>query len=1523
MFDLLVAYGVQADAFAGHSYGELVALCAAGIIDEEALWTASRIRGESMAVNGVDRGTMAAVSAPLNEIESVLEGLKDNVVLANRNHPRQGVISGSRKGIANAIAAMNDAGFSAREIPVSAAFHSSLVADAQKPFAKALEALEFTEPQTTVYSNVTAQPYEAKGQRDLLAQQITSTVDFVGLVESMVAQGIRTFVECGPKGVLSGLLKRCLKGVEGTQILSMDGKASKVDGDLQFKHLLAQLAAAGVPINVQAILNEQAPTLPRPKGSRATIELGGANYKRPETLAPKTPEIKRPPTTRPVLSAPPTAPKAAVSTAPPTAAKGTSKMNDETLNALLEATRQSLVAFQKTQEQTAEVHAQFLQAHSKANENFASLFQAHSALLHTALGQELPLPKPLALPTAPAQTREALTEALMQPTATHTSNLPLPSNERVKAAPSAELPPVMRASTLSDLIKTGGSLPTTPTPTVQPTAHTIDVGDVLLSIVADKTGYPRDLVQFPMDLESDLGIDSIKRVEILSAVQEALPGLPELDPEKAASLRTLADIRDLLIASTPGLNKASEAAAAPPIAQLLIETIAEKTGYPVDLIEVGMDLESDLGIDSIKRVEILSAIQEALPQVGELDTEVFGGLRTVQTLIDELETLHPAVGNGQGQVPSIDFLALLTDIVAERTGYPSDLVEPGMDLESDLGIDSIKRVEILSAVQDALPDLPDLDEEAYSAARTIGEIAELLSTAAGGTASASTPARPSPAPSVPVKAKTLPIRREVLVRPAPEGTGVELPDNLVLIADSSGVTKALSKTLKKHKLNHKVLSLKWDVPLLPQIPEGTQGLVFAATIGASSDTMTQRLQGAFELAKGLPELNLFASLTGLGGTFGHERFTGEALEGALPGLIKTLAQERPNTRCIAIDVDPAQVEAENILTELATHRGVFEVGLTDEPVTLQASPIAINPESQPLRPLETGDLVVVSGGARGVTAAVVSEMARRWSPSFLLLGRSPWPESDPDWATDCDDAQLKGRCIEHLKSLGQAFKPTEVQTQVDRVLREREMRNNVTALQDAGLRVAYRSVNVRDAHSVADAVTELTKEWGPVRGLVHGAGVIADKLIDEKTVEQFDFVFGTKVEGLQNLLASIDTEQLKLLAVFSSVAGRYGNRGQVDYAMANEAITHIAHQYAPSLQTKAFHWGPWAGGMVTASLKAVLEARGMQVIPLKAGADQFCDEFERGGPSVEVVIGGPDQAAGLLAGGEAAQQFPALQEGSKKHTIDGSLGFLDDHRIGGKPVLPFVMALEWMVSAAQEAYPDYHIAGVQDLAVLKGVVLDQKDKTLTLEWTPVATKNGANGALLFRLLGDIGPMNLPTVHYKGTVELSRTPIGTNRFPGSNGLGKTSYPYTVKEAYERFLFHGPGLQGINNIVGMSDHGIVGILETSRPKQLGVNKSLWETDPVALDSALQLVGLWVREKRGASALPCYVEEYQQFAPFRSEVTCHIEMEPTKTARGRFQATFVDAQGRVVASVNGGQYASRKGLNENFKSPAERPN
>ena len=1570
LYDVLTDYGVTADAFAGHSYGELVALCAAGVLSEDDLWTASRVRGESMAVNGADRGTMAAVSAPLEEIQLVLNTLSDSVVLANRNHPRQGVISGSREGIATAVAAMQEAGFSAREIPVSAAFHSSLVADAKLPFSKTLETLEFGEAHTPVYANTTAQPYpaEADGCRELLANQIVSPVDFVGITESLVSAGIQVFLECGPKGVLSGLLKRCLKTAPGTHILSVDAKSTKVDGDIQLKQLLAKLAVLGVPLSAAPLLREEQPPNTRREGSKATVMLGGANYKRPETLAPPAPKLPvRPPQAsaspmpRAVLpqeSRPNASPQTRApdnqSKASPAASRPLSgvhapksiepqrmdRMNNDALSALLDATRQSLVAFQQTQEQTASVHAQFLQAHAKANENFATLFQAHQQLVSSALGRDvLPLPKvtptlqtPDAVVAPQSVDRDALMSTVLSPSDVNYSRLQLPSRERANAAPAHDQFPVMRASTLSELLKSGGPLPTkATTPQHTPSVSHVNVTEILLMTIAEKTGYPTELLQLDMSLESDLGIDSIKRVEIMAALQDNIAGVGELDAETVGHLRTLGEVKEVL-ESALGLP-AQESAPSVDVTQLLISIIAEKTGYPAELIQPQMDLESELGIDSIKRVEILSALQEGIEQAGELEAEVFGGLRTVQEIIDQVNERLPQGPTPETQAPRQDLHALVTQLIGDRTGYPVDLLNAEMNLESDLGIDSIKRVEILSAIQEALPSLPDIDEESYATARTIGEIVALLEQANGtttngtttnGTTTNGTGTTPS---SVSLDENThIPARREVSVRPALRGVSVSLPSPLLITKDQKGIAEPLAELLKSHVDVVDVLDLDWNEENpSAQLESSYAGVIHAAALGNTGEPLHRILRGGFELAKALPEATFFAGLTGLGGSFGHERFNGDAIQGALPGLLKTLAQERTHTRCLALDIDLETSTIEAIAQELCTDRGAIEVGLSDEPLTLHAEPVSIHPDTLETRPVEPGDLIVVSGGARGVTASVVHEVATRWRPSFLLLGRSELPATDPAWANGCDDAHLTTTRISFLQESGQSFKPATVKKDVEKILQGREMRENIHKLERLGVHVSYKAVDVRNPETVKDAVAESVSTLGPVRGVIHAAGVIADKLIDEKTLEQFDFVYGTKVEGFTNLLASVSIEDLRLLAVFSSVAGRYGNRGQVDYAMANEAITHLAHQYAgtPQLNVKAFHWGPWAGGMVNPALQSALEKRGMKLIPLEQGAQQFCAEFERGGPAVEVVIGGPDSAQGLHAPEtHSVVKRAPLAAGSKVVELTGQQGFLDDHRIGGKPVLPFVMALEWMVEAARESHPQYHVAGVRALAVLKGVVLDQEQKALKLEWNP-AESTGDLASLEFRLLGDQGPLGLPVVHYSGIVDLSTQPIQTNRFPGSNGLGKAKYPYSVKEAYDRFLFHGPGLQGITDIVGMSDHGIVGTLEPSRPKQLGVDKSLWQTDPVALDSALQLVGLWVREVRGASALPCFVEEYRQYAPFRSKVTCHIEMEPTKTAKGRFQATFVDPHGRVVAAVHGGQYAFQKGLNESFKMSTERPN
>jgi len=269
-----------------------------------------------------------------------------------------------------------------------------------------------------------------------------------------------------------------------------------------------------------------------------------------------------------------------------------------------------------------------------------------------------------------------------------------------------------------------------------------DLSALMLSVVAEKTGYPAEMLSLDMDLEGDLGVDSIKRVEILSAVQEKAPELAGIDASSLGALRTLGEIVEAMGGSAtaaPAPAAAAPAAAAPAssgkdLSALMLSVVAEKTGYPAEMLSLDMDLEGDLGVDSIKRVEILSAVQEQAPELAGIDASSLGALRTLGEIVEAMggsadapaaapaaaeEAAAPAAG-------ARDLSGLMLTVVAEKTGYPAEMLSLDMDLEGDLGVDSIKRVEILSAVQEQAPELAGIDASSLGALRTLGEIVEAM-----------------------------------------------------------------------------------------------------------------------------------------------------------------------------------------------------------------------------------------------------------------------------------------------------------------------------------------------------------------------------------------------------------------------------------------------------------------------------------------------------------------------------------------------------------------------------------------------------------------------------------------------------------------------------------------------------------------------------------------------------------------------------------------------------------------------------
>ncbi|MEU0032696.1 beta-ketoacyl synthase N-terminal-like domain-containing protein, partial [Streptomyces sp. NPDC006333] len=250
-FQLLSRAGIRPAMAAGHSYGELAALAAAGVLAPGALLRASHERAAAIlgATGGGDPGTMAAVTAPEPEVATALveAGLHGTVVTANRNSPRQTVISGPTEDVLNAVERLRARGLSAQRIPVACAFHSPLVATAGERFAEALAEVPLEEPDFPVWSNRTADRYPRTpgAIRAELAAQIGAPVRFADQIEAMYEAGARVFVEAGPGSVLTRLVGAVLGDRPHRTVALEDGRRTGLPG---FLTALARLAVAGVDV---------------------------------------------------------------------------------------------------------------------------------------------------------------------------------------------------------------------------------------------------------------------------------------------------------------------------------------------------------------------------------------------------------------------------------------------------------------------------------------------------------------------------------------------------------------------------------------------------------------------------------------------------------------------------------------------------------------------------------------------------------------------------------------------------------------------------------------------------------------------------------------------------------------------------------------------------------------------------------------------------------------------------------------------------------------------------------------------------------------------------------------------------------------------------------------------------------------------------------------------------------------------------------------------------------------------------
>lgn len=780
--------------------------------------------------------------------------------------------------------------------------------------------------------------------------------------------------------------------------------------------------------------------------------------------------------------------------------------------------------------------------------------------------------------------------------------------------------------------------------------------------------------------------------------------------------------------------------------------------------------------------------------------------------------------------------AKVLEAVARISAFPLGSLKNEQTLVGELGFDSLMLVELDQSIGKAFPVLGGLPRELFGRSTTVANIVDYVAdTLSKGGAKASDDAT-----------SNLPVERRLpTVLPAPltvlRESVIRFDKPVLITRDGKGLAEALAKKLGARN----VATTLGDLGA----PGEFGGVVHLGDVGFSGDyklptrnllSLAQRLTGE--------KAQLFVSVTGLGGGFGLSGVTKEQLgqTGAL-GFTQALAQEWTDALVKAIDVDaslPVEELAQHLVDELFSGDRTTEVGFTKQGrVAVSLVPMA-NPAKA--ANLNASSVIIVTGGAKGVGLKLAKGLAKQTGATLALTGRSAPSE---EVAKAC--AQVKA----------------------------------------AGAKACtYHPMDVRDAASVKAAVDGVRAAHGRIDGLVHGAGVLADALVEKKTLAGIDAVLETKVGGAVALLEATQKDALVLFAGVGSWAGRFGNAAQTDYSAANRMLARLAR---PGTRCVTIDSPPWEDSEMVKKIpgfkKAELKASGVTFLGDDEGVAAFLVELLGG--SGEVLLGRnlPERTV------THATSFPV----SRLNHV-----YLNDHTMAGQRVVPLAAAMDHVAAAALDAAaagPGFTPFTVSDLSLERAIIVP--DTT----WLDVSVSEAVRGGKGGQLSVTLSQGNAKS--YSGTVTLG----ATDASPAVKNLASAGpLPMSLEDFYKGFTFHGPRLQGITRIDALAEDGVVGWVKGCTPSDWVKEplRSTWAVDPLIIDASFQLAGYWAWTKQQRAGFPIGVGKFVQLAPFGlGPLKCTVTFEAASDDLFAGTLVWQDAQGKVLAFMTGAKAEFKK--------------
>ncbi|HVM70190.1 MAG TPA: SDR family NAD(P)-dependent oxidoreductase, partial [Anaerolineales bacterium] len=1168
-----------------------------------------------------------------------------------------------------------------------------------------------------------------------------------------------------------------------------------------------------------------------------------------------------------------------------------------------------------------------------------------------------------------------------------------------------------------------------------------DIKAYILTTVSQKTGYPEEVLDLDLDLEADLGIDTVKQAELFTAIRTQY-GIARREDLRLSDYNTLAKVirfveDSLASAQAPAVTTlpvphdepptpaVSEATGATPvelpstaeIKEYLLAAVSEKTGYPTEVLDLDLDLEADLGIDTVKQAELFAAIREhyGIARREDLRLSDYNTLAKVIRFVedslkpaaaiateDEPDMDGPAAAENvtaeatapvaarasaplappqeeqeipehQPAEPEIDLEGIKTyvlTIVSEKTGYPFEVLDLNLDLEADLGIDTVKQAELFASIREhfEIPRREDLRLSDYNTLAKVMAFVEselnALKEAAKQPALATPEATVTPEAGAEEAAGMIVRRTPVAsLRPRLEfclPTGVELGEGQrVMVVDSkSERAEALSQQLTARKVDVLRMSARLTPEEISQkmngwLAEGPiTGVYFLAALETEPSLsgmsiqdwqtgLEERLYSLYTIMKTLPEQVFLVCATRLGGLHGYSAEGASApLGGATSGFAKAVAREREKAFVKVVDFEPnigPSTIASRLIDETLQDPGALEIGWE---AGLRYGIAALETPLPAERNfnLEPGSVFLISGGSGGIIRPIVEDLARATQGSFYLLDRLPLPAAaDPDILKLANDREgLKNELIARLTRDGRKPTPVQVEGALFAIERAATTLQTLGIIEQLGGKAHYLSCDVTNPGLVEEAIQKIKDAEGHIDVFLHAAGMERSRKLEMKPIEEFRLVVSVKADGFFNLFKAMETKGIlpRGMVFFSSVAGRFGNSGQTDYAAANDLLCKVAsamrNQY-PGLKAVVIDWSAWGGvGMATrGNIPTLMKMAGIDLVPPEQAAPMVRAELQAGNGEAIIAgsLGALLEARSPHGGMDLAKADGALRTGQPIHsmlshvtefdlnqglTLEADLDpktqpFLYDHSMNGIPVLPGVMGIEGFSVAAKHigsilaSGDGLEVSKLEDIHFLAAFKFyHQEPRRVT--WVARALRE-PSGLVVYVTLESCRTMKTGEdrhmQHFRGKVYLKQREPQAQAASAASPNWNGNYTVKAEDIYHLY-FHGPAFQVLEGVQRSGDR-VLGKLNKNLPAFTSEGHTLLST-PTLVELCFQTAGIWEIGKTGTMALPSSIESLTLYRHNINGAAIYAEVQPFSSENGDlyFDARVVDANGGLYLEL-----------------------